>query len=363
MTLAGAVFPLVRPFLHVLDAETAHGITIRALRLMPPAPAAVQPANLAVSLFGLDFPNPLGLAAGFDKNADVPDAMLGLGFGFTEVGTVTPRPQAGNPRPRLFRLAEDDAVINRMGFNNEGHDAVVMRLRARARARRPGLVGVNIGANKDSSDRVDDYVKGIAAFSGLAAYFTVNISSPNTPGLRGLQSRAELEGLLSRLNEARGRQSRRPPMLLKIAPDLGDDELEDIAHACSGGKVDGIIVSNTTLGRDGLASSFRSEQGGLSGKPLFALSTRQLAKLHVLTGGAIPLVGVGGIHDAETAMVKIRAGASLLQLYSALVYRGPSLIGNILEGLSGQLTGRGESLSSIRGADAADLARQVFTTG
>jgi dihydroorotate dehydrogenase len=206
------------------------------------------------------------VAAGFDKNAEVPDAMLALGFGFTEIGTVTPKPQAGNPRPRLFRLPEDNAVINRMGFNNEGHAAALRRLYARRG--RGGIVGVNIGANKDSADRIGDYVQGIAAFAHVASYFTVNISSPNTPGLRGLQSRAELEQLLGRINDERARQERQPPMLLKIAPDLREDELEDIAAACSGGAVDGIIVSNTTLSRDGLHSGHAKEQGGLSGLPL-----------------------------------------------------------------------------------------------
>lgn len=354
MNLAARAFLLVRPVLHRLDAEQAHGMTVAALRRLPHAAAVAPDPRLAVKAFGLDFPNPLGLAAGFDKNAEVPDAMLGLGFGFTEIGTVTPRPQAGNPRPRLFRLPEDEAVINRMGFNNEGHEAASLRLMARAA--RPGIVGVNIGANKDSEDRIGDYVKGIAHFSHLASYFTVNISSPNTPGLRALQSRAELEALLSRLNEARAVQSQKPPMLLKIAPDLRDDELDDIAEACGGGKVDGIIVSNTTLVRDGLASPLKTEQGGLSGKPLFLLSTRQLAKVFVRTKGDIPLVGAGGIHDAASAWSKLRAGASLLQLYSALVFKGPGLVTEILDGVSARVAESKQSLSSIRGVDAEDVA-------
>ncbi len=354
MSLAALAFPLARPLLHALDAETAHGLTIRALSTLPAgAPAAPDP-RLAVEAFGLRFPNPLGLAAGFDKNAEVPDAMLALGFGFTEVGTVTPKPQAGNPRPRLFRLAADGAVINRMGFNNEGHAAALRRLVARQA--RGGIVGVNIGANKDSSDRIGDYVQGIAAFAHLASYFTVNISSPNTPGLRGLQSRAELEQLLSRLNDERARQKIHPPMLLKIAPDLREDELEDIAAACSNGAVDGIIVSNTTLSRDGLSSAHAKEQGGLSGLPLLALSTRQLARLHVLTGGRIPLVGVGGVHDGPSALSKIRAGASLVQLYSALVYQGPGLVTAILAHLAAEASRHGGSLAGLRGRDAAALA-------
>jgi dihydroorotate dehydrogenase len=258
MSLASVAFPLARPLLHALDAETAHGLTIRALRALPVArPEAADP-RLRVEAMGLSFPNPLGLAAGFDKNAEVPDQMLALGFGFTEVGTVTPEPQAGNPRPRLFRLSEDEAVINRMGFNNEGHATALKRLESRKS--RGGIVGVNIGANKESPDRIGDYVKGIEAFSHVASYFTVNISSPNTPGLRALQSRAELEQLLARLNAARGLQVARPPMLLKIAPDLRADELEDIAAACAGGAVDGIIVSNTTLSRDGLHSQLPAKR-------------------------------------------------------------------------------------------------------
>ncbi|WP_421694162.1 quinone-dependent dihydroorotate dehydrogenase [Aestuariivirga sp.] len=356
MSLAGLAFPLARPLLHALDAETAHGLTIRALKVMPRLSRPTADPRLAVDVFGLSFPNPLGLAAGFDKNAEVPDAMLALGFGFTEIGTVTPRPQEGNPRPRLFRLAEDQAVINRMGFNNEGHAAA--RARLRLRRGRPGIVGVNIGANKDSGDRISDYVTGIEAFSGLASYFTVNISSPNTPGLRALQSRNELEQLLSRLNAARARTDRQPPMLLKIAPDLREDELEDIAAACAAGAVDGIIVSNTTLSRDGLRSPQAAEQGGLSGAPLLSLSTRQLARMFLLTEGKIPLIGVGGVQDGESALLKIRAGASLVQLYSALVYKGPGLVPEILAGMAAELDRTGGTLASLRGKDAALIAHQ-----
>lgn len=355
MSLARLGFPLARPVLHRLDAEKAHRLTISALRALP-ASAPPKPGPLAVNLFGLTFPNPLGLAAGFDKNAEVPDAMLGRGFGFVEVGTVTPKPQEGNPKPRLFRLPEDQAVINRMGFNNEGHAAALRRLQARAG--RPGIVGVNIGANKDATDRVADYVAGIETFSAIASYLTVNISSPNTPGLRALQSRGELQGLLDRLNGARVRQAKRPPMLLKIAPDLRDDELQDVADCCANGAVDGIIVSNTTLSREGLRSPLKAEAGGLSGAPLFTLSTRILAKLYRLTDGKIPLIGAGGIDSAQAAIAKIEAGATLLQLYSALAYQGPALASKILRGLDQSLRAKGvASLVDLRGRAAAELTR------
>ncbi len=351
-------FVLARPLLHRLDAERAHGLTIRALGLLPPVSAPSIDARLAVGAFGLKFANPLGLAAGFDKNAQVPDAMLALGFGFTEIGTVTPQPQVGNPKPRLFRLTQDRAVINRMGFNNEGHGAVLRRLQARRG--RVGIVGVNIGANKDSNDRIGDYVKGILAFSHVADYFTVNVSSPNTPGLRALQSRAELESLLMRLNAARSLQDARPPMLLKIAPDLSDDEMKDIALACGNGAVDGIIVSNTTLRRDGLRSDLMFEAGGLSGEPLLELSTVQLAKLRMLTKGTVPLIGVGGVHDAASALLKIRAGASLVQLYSALVYKGPGLVGEILAGIGNELSANNTTLAALCGMQAEAIAHHGF---
>jgi dihydroorotate dehydrogenase len=356
MMLARLGFAMARPLLHALAAEPAHNLTVSLLKTVPLRPPARSSPRLAVAALGLDFPNPLGLAAGFDKNAEVPDAMLAQGFGFVEVGTLTPRPQSGNPRPRLFRLAEDRAVINRMGFNNDGHAAARARLVARRRG--AGPVGVNLGANRDSSDRIADYVAGIEAFSGIADYLAVNISSPNTPGLRALQSRLELTALLGRLNQARARQSGRPPMLLKIAPDLRDDELADIAQCCGGGTVDGIIVSNTTIARPPLKSRRAQEPGGLSGAPLFELSTRQLARLYLFTGGRIPLIGVGGIGDAETAWRKILAGATLLQLYSALVYRGPGLVAEIVEGLATRLMREGSTLATVRGRDAEAIAHQ-----
>jgi dihydroorotate dehydrogenase len=354
MSLAAALFPLARPLLHRLEAEDAHRLTIRALSRLPATVPAQPPHGLAQTLFGLTFANPLGLAAGFDKNAEVPGQMLALGFGFVEVGTVTPRPQPGNPRPRLFRLAEDRAVINRMGFNNEGHDAARRRLLARGPR---GIVGVNIGANKDSADRIADYVAGIAAFAECASYLTINISSPNTPGLRGLQSADELQRLLDRLNAARQRLRTRVPMLLKIAPDLADEELDDISRCCGGGAVDGVIISNTTLARPNLRSRHGSEAGGLSGVPLHGIATRALARFFLASGGNIPLVGVGGISDADSAFEKILAGASLLQVYSALVYRGPGLVRDILRGLPPLLAAQGfSSLAQARGAAAARLA-------
>jgi dihydroorotate dehydrogenase len=312
-----SLFETVRPLLHAFDPETAHRLTIAGLRTgLLPGPGPLAATGLQQRLFGLDFANPVGLAAGFDKNAEVPDAMLKQGFGFVEVGSVTPLPQAGNPRPRLFRLAEDEAVINRMGFNNDGAAAVKARLAARAG--RPGIVGVNIGANKDAADRIADYVAGVDGFNGLASYLALNVSSPNTPGLRGLQSAGALERLLARVGEAReaaaARDGRRAPLLLKIAPDLGDDELADIAAVVLDGGIDGLIVSNTTTGRPPLTSPLAGEQGGLSGRPLFDLATRQLARLYVLTGSRLPLIGVGGIASPGDAWQKVRAGASLVQL-------------------------------------------------
>lgn len=333
MSLAKLGFALAKPILHRLDAEQAHGLTIAGLKtgLVKAPPRKIWP-SLQTNLFGMSFPNPLGLAAGFDKNAEVPDAMLQLGFGFVEIGTVTPLAQAGNPKPRLFRLSEDQAVINRMGFNNEGHAAV--RKRLEARRRRGGIVGINIGANKESVDRIEDYVKGVQCFGDLASYITVNISSPNTPGLRNLQGLHDLRKLLERINAVRPSEL---PMLLKIAPDLSPDELGDVATACSGGTVDGVIISNTTLGRLNLKSPRKTEAGGLSGKPLFDLATQTLSNFYQLTEGRIPLIGVGGVCDAETAFAKIQAGASLVQLYSALVFKGPGLVSDICDGLAEKL--------------------------
>ncbi|MGH6680017.1 MAG: quinone-dependent dihydroorotate dehydrogenase, partial [Bradyrhizobium sp.] len=311
------------PLLRWLDPEDAHRLAIHALTLLPPLRPRPDDAKLAVRAFGLNFLNPLGLAAGFDKNAEAPDALLRLGFGFVEVGTVTPRPQGGNPRPRLFRLERDEAIINRMGFNNDGSEAVLKRLAARAHL--PGIVGVNIGANRDSPDRVGDYVRLIEAFAPVASYFTVNVSSPNTPGLRNLQQAALLDDLLAKVIDARERVRERAgdtPVLLKIAPDLSLAQLDEVVQVARARKVDGMIVANTTVARPAsLRDKARAEElGGLSGRPLFRLSTRMVAETYVRAEGAFPLIGVGGIDSGGAALTKIRAGASLIQLYSSLVY-------------------------------------------
>ncbi len=347
------------PLLRWFDPEDAHRLAIQGLKLLPPARPRADDAKLAVRAFGLNFPNPVGMAAGFDKNGEVVDALLRLGFGFVEAGTVTPRPQAGNPRPRIFRLERDEAVINRFGFNSDGADAVLRRLAARAHL--GGIVGVNVGANKDSTDRAKDYVKLIETFAPVASYFTINVSSPNTPGLRNLQQADALDDLLARVIEARERVRKNAgesPVLLKIAPDLSLSELDDVVHIARSRRVDGMIVGNTTLARPStLREQNRAkETGGLSGRPLFRLSTRMVAETYVRVEGAFPLVGVGGIDSGGGALTKIRAGASLIQLYSALVYKGIGLIEDIKRDLASTLlrTGR-DSLSEIVGADAATL--------
>jgi dihydroorotate dehydrogenase len=345
-----ALSRLLSPLVARLEPEAAHRLTIEALKWgLVRAPAERPDPRLATRLFGLDFPNPVGLAAGADKNAEAPDGALALGLGFVEVGTVTPKPQAGNPRPRLFRLAEDGAIINRMGFNNDGHAAVLARLSARHGG---GIVGVNIGANRDAADRIDDYARGLATFGPLASYITVNVSSPNTPGLRDLQARSELEALVARLGETRARLARRVPLLVKIAPDLDREDLAGIAEVCRAGGIDGIIISNTTVSRPPLRSAHAGEAGGLSGRPLFDLSTRVLAETYRLVEGRIPLVGVGGIDSAEAAWTKITAGASLVQLYTALAFEGPALVTAIRHGLSRRLDER--KLSSIAQAVGTD---------
>lgn len=336
--------------LFVFDPEIAHNLSITALKsgISPVCPPKPDP-RLAQTVAGIRFENPVGLAAGYDKNAEVPDALLNIGFGFTEVGTLTPKPQAGNDKPRLFRLVEDRAVINRFGFNNDGHDAAFQRLVARRS--KTGIVGVNIGANKDSADRIADYVLGIRRFYALATYFTVNISSPNTPGLRDLQARESLAALLSAVlaarNEEADRAGKRLPVFLKIAPDLTEEGLDDVAAEALAHDLDGLIVSNTTLSREGLKDQVQAKQaGGMSGAPLFAKSTAVLARMRRRVGPHLPIIGVGGVGSAENAAEKIRAGADLVQVYSCMVYEGPALPGNINRGLSKLLDRDG--VASIR---------------
>lgn len=312
--------------LRTLPPELAHMATLRLMSAVGPFMPSAYADNprLAVQALGLRFPNPIGLAAGFDKDALVPDAMLKLGFGFVECGTVTPRPQSGNPRPRLFRLPEDHAVINRMGFNNRGMDEMAARLSVRPRL---GILGINVGANKDSSDRIADYTKAFARLSPFADYVTVNVSSPNTPGLRGLQNREELQHLLLAVTETRG--AARVPILLKIAPDIDDAAIETIAEIALVSGIEGVILTNTTIARDGLRGAYAKETGGLSGAPLFARSTEVLKRMRAHVGRRLVLVGAGGIASGADAYAKIRSGASLVQLYTALTYRGPGLIGEI----------------------------------
>ena len=342
----------------LMDAEKAHGLAITALKKLPiPTPPTDDP-RLAVSAFGIHFPNPIGLAAGFDKNAEVPDAVLGLGFGFTEVGTLTPLAQIGNPKPRVFRLLEDQGVVNRLGFNNGGHEPALARLKARAA--KGGIVGVNVGANKDSANRVTDYVSGIRAFANVASYFTVNVSSPNTPGLRDLQSEAALDDLLAWVIHERDeatRKTSRKPVLLKIAPDLSLYGLDDVAKVARKRGVDGLIVSNTTISRPTKlhVKPHHIPSGGLSGKPLFPLSTRMLAETFLRVEKQFPLIGVGGIDSARTAFSKIEAGASLVQLYSGLIYHGPGLVSSIKKGLVERMEKDGiTSLASVVGSAAED---------
>ena len=321
-----ALYPLVRPLAFALDAERAHRLTIRALKLLPAGlPAKADPA-LKIRVAGLEFPNPVGLAAGFDKDAEVFREMLGFGFGFVEIGTVTPLEQSGNPRPRLFRLAEDRAAINRLGFNNLGQAAALRRLRGRDR--RNGIVGVNIGANKDSADRIADYAAGVRAMAGAADYLTVNVSSPNTPGLRALQDKGGLDKLLAAVVEARGTADTagpRCPVFLKVAPDLEPAEVDGIAEAAIDHKIDGLVVANTTTGRPMLRSKHRTQAGGLSGAPLKGLALARLRDFRRATGGELPLIAAGGIENGVDAFERILAGASLVQLYTALVYQGPGL--------------------------------------
>ena len=353
---------LTRPLLHRFDPEDAHEIALRALQWAPLPLAAPDDSRLAVRAFGLNFTNPIGIAAGFDKNGQVPDALLKLGFGFVETGTVTPRPQAGNARPRIFRLDQDGAIINRLGFNNDGEMAVLRRLAMRAN--KGGIVGINIGANRDTADRASDYVRLVEAFAPVVSYITVNVSSPNTPGLRNLQEAKSLDELLVRVIEARNRVRRHSgptPLLLKIAPDLTLSDLDDIVGVARMRRVDCMIVGNTTLSRPSslLAPDKARQQGGLSGQPLFTLSTRMLAETYVRLEGAMPVIGVGGIDSREAAIAKMRAGAALLQLYSALVFHGLALLHDIKRGLLAALDEGGhESFGDLVGVDAADITAQ-----
>jgi dihydroorotate dehydrogenase len=339
------------PFVQKLDPERAHGLAIAALRsgLLPRPPRIDDPA-LRVKLWGLDFPTPIGLAAGFDKDAEVADAMLDQGFGFVEIGSVTPRPQPGNPKQRLFRLTADEAVINRLGFNSQGLAVAEANLAKRARR---GIVGVNLGKNKDTLEAGDDYVAGAKSLARYADYLVCNVSSPNTPGLRALQSREALDALVERVQAALVQSGANPPLLFKIAPDLGDADLDDVVRVALDRKLAGLIVGNTTLSRpDSLRDPQKGETGGLSGRPLMGLATQMLAKTYALAGKDLVLVGTGGVFDANDAYAKIRAGASLVQLYSALVYRGPGLAAAIARDLPALLHADGfKSVAEAVGAD------------
>ena len=355
------LYGLMQPLAFALDPERAHEAVLRALELgLTPRGAAFKDPRLAVDAFGLRFPNPIGLAAGFDKDARVPDAMLGFGFGHVEIGSVTPLPQAGNPRPRLFRLPGDRAVINRMGFNSAGHAAAAVRLSARKG--RGGILGVNLGANKLSADKAADFTSGIERLGEYASYVTINISSPNTPGLRDLQLPEALSRLIEQMLAARGRLTTRcgakPPLVVKLAPEIAEDDLPEIIARLARGGIEGIAIGNTTLARDGLTeTALARETGGLSGQPLFRRSNRMLARVFQLAGTKLPLIGIGGIDSGPSAAAKIAAGASLLQLYTGLIYEGPSLPERINRHLASELDRRGlSSLSALRGLEAGSWA-------
>ena len=342
-----SLYALIRPFAFALDAETAHRATIAALRRAPKRHPPRFPLSLKSTVAGIDFPTPVGLAAGFDKDAEVPEQMLDLGFGFVEVGTLTPRPQAGNPKPRLFRLADDRAVINRLGFNNAGQPAAYQRLLGCTDLH--GVIGVNVGANKDSEDRIADYVAGVRAMAPVARYLTINVSSPNTPGLRELQDAGALDELLAAVAEVKSGK----PVFLKVAPDLEGGGPERIVKAAIDHKVDALIVGNTTMSRPPLKSKQASETGGLSGAPLKPLALDALRKFRKAGGGQIPLIGVGGIATGDDAWERIRAGASLVQLYTAMVYEGPGIARRIAHGLAERLKREGISnISELVGSNA-----------
>jgi dihydroorotate dehydrogenase len=347
--LGMSLYALLRPAIFAIDPERAHRLSLFALRFSPFRTAGSDPV-LKTQIAGLDFPNPVGLAAGYDKDGEAASALHALGFGAVEIGTLTPRPQPGNPKPRLFRLVEDRAVINRMGFNNGGLAAAVQRS---AGARRRGILGINIGANKESDDKILDYINGFAFAAPHADYVTINISSPNTPGLRALQDKTALDELLDGVLGLRSAPGYHVPVFLKIAPDLEPADIDDVAEAAMRRGVDALIVSNTTLSRPPLASRWAAETGGLSGKPLKNLAQQRLIDFRKATGGNMPLIGVGGIESAEDAYARLRAGASFVQIYSALVYHGPSLVRSINQGLKRLLARDGlATLADCIGIDA-----------
>ena len=339
-----------------LDPETAHEASLRALEAgVYPQQAKPEDQRLAQTLFGLLFPNPVGVAAGYDKDARVYNALFDIGFGFAEAGTITPQPQAGNPRPRVLRLMRERGIINRLGFNSAGHSAALVKLASRAPR---GVLGINIGANRNSSDPIADYVAGVHAFGWLASYLTVNISSPNTPGLRDLQAPDRLNALLEAVMAARSSLGRATPILVKLAPDLHDEDIAPVMECLLVHKVDGVILTNTTLSREGIpADSHRNESGGLSGRPLFKRSTRFLARCYLVTEGKLPLIGVGGIDSRAAAIAKVRAGASLIQLYTGLVYEGPTLLPDIKDALLAEIEVTRKPLQSLVGTAADEWAR------
>jgi dihydroorotate dehydrogenase len=362
--MLGALYQLARPMLFRLAPEDAHELMLKGLEsgAYPRDMGADEPC-LAVNALGLTFPNPISIAAGFDKDARVPDAVIGLGCGFAEVGTITPKPQSGNPSPRVFRLVEDNGLINRLGFNNKGHALAYERL---SRRNKRGIIAINVGANKDSADRTEDYVTAVTLFYDLASLFTINISSPNTPGLRDLQAPAALDDLLSRVMAARAcavsSGKPRRPIVVKLAPDVAEDDIAPIVERILAHGADGIAVSNTTLARDGLRDASRSETGGLSGRPLFQRSTVMLAKVYLATEGKVPLIGIGGIDSGQTALAKLEAGATLLQLYTGLIYEGPGLIGRIKSHLAEACRREGlASVSALTGRTAAEWAAKPLT--
>ncbi len=353
------LFDMAQAFLQALDPERAHELAVRSLELGIYPRSGRDDPRLAQDLWGLHFPNPIGMAAGFDKDARVPGALLAAGFGFVEVGTLTPQPQSGNPRPRIFRSPSDRAIINRLGFNSEGHNGALAKLWNRPQ----GIIGINLGANRDSKDRAGDYVRGIECLTSVASYFTINVSSPNTPGLRDLQAPDALDALLQRARAALKSvavEGKSPPLLVKLAPDLADEDLPEIVRVIVANEIDGIIVSNTTLARDGLKDApFARETGGLSGRPLFASSTRMLARIYHLTEGKLPLIGVGGISSGEDALAKIEAGASLVQLYTGLVFEGLGLVGRIKRSLLDAIERANiDTLSPLIGRRAGEWAER-----